>query len=118
MTGLHSTWGRVHAWTLAACLGLGGCGRLIGIDDIVYAPDAGSESETDGPREGGSAPDVGGQSEAETGAPGSEGGSESDAESGVIDGPAACKPDAVAFDSHNCGRCGHDCLGGDCRGGT
>lgn len=32
--------------------------------------------------------------------------------------PGACDPSKLTEDTHHCGRCGHDCLGGACRGGA
>jgi hypothetical protein len=102
--------------TLAVWLGFG-CGRLIGIDTITYTPEAGEGADTrDDVPESGAPPDR------QTVAP-------SDAEAGADSAMASvdatdatdatdahvCDPDATDSDKHNCGRCGHDCLGGDCR---
>src|SRR5262249_53063258 len=91
-----------------------GCGRLIGIDAIAYTPDAGEGAETrDAPSESGAFLDR------EVGTPGdAEAGADGPVESGddASDG-YSCDAGATQSDKHNCGRCGHDCLGGECRGG-
>ncbi len=48
---------------------------------------------------------------------GAEGGVEAGTDSGSTGGPDAACGDTLT-DTHNCGRCGHDCCGGLCQGGV
>ncbi len=86
------------SWRLPAffwiAASLAGCSRLIGIDDIVYVEADGAIEE----RQDGSSPiqDVASDAPVENG---------------------TCNLAAVGFDDHNCGRCGHDCLGSTCKNG-
>lgn len=80
---------------LVAALVLTGCSALIGVNDIFLDPSAGGPGGTDSSLEG-SATDA---PLAETGGEG-----------------GTCNTD-LQIDKANCGRCGHDCLGGDCKAG-
>jgi hypothetical protein len=80
---------------LASALVLTGCSALIGVNDIFLDPNA---------------------------VPGNEGGFEGSTGDGPITGDGGgdggdCKAD-LQTDKKNCGRCGHDCLGGVCNAGT
>ncbi|HSO40198.1 MAG TPA: hypothetical protein VLT33_47050 [Labilithrix sp.] len=79
---------------VAAALALTGCSALIGVNDIFLDPSAGGGGP-DGSLEGSTSD-----------APTTEGGGEG----------GTCNGD-LQVDKKNCGRCGHDCLGGDCKGG-
>lgn len=80
---------------IGAALVLTGCSALIGVNDIFLDPNVGNGAEGGAPE--GSAVD----------APASETGSEG----------GTCTGDRQS-DKANCGRCGHDCLGGDCKAGV
>jgi hypothetical protein len=90
------------------------CNAILGISDVPVPADAGAEG---GAPEGG--PDA-------TTVTVQDGG---DASSVVSDAPSVGPNDAppgtdapvcsdTGSDTHNCGRCGHDCLGGQCMTGT
>ncbi len=87
-----------------ACALLSACSRLAGIDDIAYVPGDASTETDDGA------------------APTADGAMPTDAvndETGdVSPETSTCNLAATAFDDRNCGRCGHDCLGGTCTGGV
>jgi sugar lactone lactonase YvrE len=101
-------------WTIAALLaGVAcSCGGLIGADFGGWSLGEVDASGPDAPGEV-LAGDVGGEvgDDATAGSDTAVGG---DGDSQGEDG--GCSPD-VAGDPHNCGGCGHDCLGGDCAGG-
>lgn len=97
MTVMLTKLRRVHAIAavgLAALCGASACSALIGIKNITDAP---SDEADGGGLSDGSASDA----------------SPSDA---IADGGGACNAD-LSHDPKNCGRCGHDCLKGDCDGG-
>ncbi|MBX3209779.1 MAG: hypothetical protein KF764_32395 [Labilithrix sp.] len=78
------------------CLGvLTGCAGLIGVPDLTFDEQAGQGNAEGGANDGaaGDAP------------PTNEG------------GPATCDESKLQTDPSNCGRCGHDCLGGACNAG-
>lgn len=83
---------RARLWLAAGAATVFGCASLLGAPDLTYDPNA--------PAGG----DGGGGS---SGRP--------DGSSGGPDG-AACAADP-STDGKNCGRCGHDCLGGTCSAG-
>jgi hypothetical protein len=79
------------------CLGvLSGCAGLIGVPDLTFDDRAGQGN-----------PD---------GAPG-DGSTAGDSTAPPLDGGGACDTAQLATDKKNCGRCGHDCLGGECNAG-
>ena len=80
---------------IGAALVLTGCSALIGVNDIFLDPNTGSGIE-------GGAPET-----STSDAPASETGGEG----------GTCTGDHQS-DKANCGRCGHDCLGGDCKVGV
>ena len=94
-----------------------GCARILDIDSIPYgAPDSGSVGDA------AAEPDVVSPS---ADAPHDEGATvaedASDASNDAKDAPvdvATCNPNFFSSDSHNCGRCGHDCLGAECKNGA
>lgn len=77
----------------AASIALAGCSAIIGVKDLTYDPNASENGGGDG---GGS-----------DGASGADGGG---------DAGATCVAD-LQTDKANCGRCGHDCGGGECNAG-
>jgi hypothetical protein len=81
---------------VAACIAGTGCGLLSTYDFSGYFVEAGSVVEA--------GPDS--TDEAHDGA--------ADARDGGPVDSGACFEEALASDPHNCGRCGHDCLGGAC----
>ncbi len=85
---------------VAASIALGGCGALIGTRDLEFDPSASSSS---GGTEGGSDGPGSADSPSGTDGPNVDGGD---------GGP--CTADTTK-DPKNCGRCGHDCLGGECK---
>ena len=86
----------VLATIVAAAGALTGCGALLDVKDIYFDPNAGAANGPDGSLDG---PATG------------EGASpEASADS------SACFADLMT-DAKNCGRCGHDCLGGTCAAG-
>lgn len=80
---------------IGTALVLTGCSALIGVNDIFLDPDAAGSGE-------GGAPET-----STVDAPGTETGGEG----------GTCTGDRQT-DKVNCGRCGHDCLGGDCKAGV
>lgn len=90
---------RIHlAFSFVAVLT--GCAGLIGVPDLEI--DEGGGGQLDGAASDGSVdPSKDGS------APGTDGG----------DASTTCDPSQLATDAKNCGRCGHDCLGGACNAG-
>jgi hypothetical protein len=86
-------------------LGAGACHRTLGIGDLVYRPADGSPSADAAPAT---------TSPRDAALDGS-GGAPPDAH--VAPGGEACSGD-LSSDGHNCGACGHDCLGGACQMGA
>lgn len=83
----------------AAALGLLGCNALLDVKDIYLDP-AASTAEGGSPE----------------GSVGAEGGGGEGGNGG--DGGTTCGPDVnLQIDAKNCGRCGHDCVGGACNAG-
>jgi hypothetical protein len=95
---------------IGACIWLAACGKLVGIEDIAYAPEGGEEApdQRDGSRDRATGDVEGGELATSVDA-----GDATSVDAG--DGPSVCDPAALAWDKHHCGRCGHDCLGGNCR---
>jgi hypothetical protein len=91
---------RARLWVLLGASALVGCASILGAPDLTYDPNATAGSDGGGASSGG--------------ADGSSGGV--DGSSGGADG-AGCAAD-VNTDGKNCGRCGHDCLGGTCTAGA
>ena len=81
---------------LGTALVLAGCNALLDIKDITLDPNAGGEG----------GPEASSESSTTDSPIGSEGGTET----------STCNGD-LKSDKQNCGRCGHDCLGGDCTDG-
>jgi hypothetical protein len=109
---------------LCVCVSLAACGKLVGIRDIDFEPnveEAGPETNADARAEAGTdgAVDASADMVAE---PSEEAGPEITAPDAASDAgderPPACDSAALGWDKHHCGRCGHDCLGGDCRNGA
>ncbi len=92
---------RVLALLLAALLPA--CGLLIGINDLEAVPASGADS---GRNETG----------ADDGTVGDTG-TEDASDAGIDVGDDAARRCDAAADPENCGRCGHSCLGGQCRDG-
>lgn len=102
-----------------ACIGLGACSDLVGVEERRYVGDDSSAS---------SSPNLAASSSSSTqasqGSTGGAGGGDAIGSGGiggtgtvsVGGGAGGCSSD-VDDDPHNCGACGHDCLGGDCAGG-
>jgi hypothetical protein len=94
-----------------------GCARILDIDSIPYAaPDSGSVEDA------AAEPEVLSPS---VDAPHDEGATVADdaidASNDAKDAPvdvATCNPNFLSSDGHNCGRCGHDCLGAECKNGV
>jgi hypothetical protein len=74
------------------------CNAIVGEKDLTFTPDGGAGGGDDGP---------GGLDGSSSGADTGGGGGDSASESG---GPCS----DTTSDGKNCGRCGHDCLGGKC----
>jgi hypothetical protein len=83
-------------YVVVAAFAVTGCSALLDVNDIYFAANAGGTNADGG--EGGSPGDGGGSSD---------GGTEG----------ALCMAD-LAADKLNCGRCGHSCLGGECKSGV
>lgn len=97
---------------LASVFVLGGCSAIIGVNDITYDPGATQGTDVDGSTTN---PD-GGPTKLEDGATVLPDGAV--VEDGSIDEDSAACPGAnLATDPKHCGRCGHDCLGGECSAG-
>lgn len=92
---------RALALLLAALLPA--CGLLIGINDLEAVPASGADS---GRNETG----------ADDGTVG-DAGTEDASDAGIDVGDDAARRCDAAADPENCGRCGHSCLGGQCRDG-
>jgi hypothetical protein len=86
-------------WALAAALGtLGGCTSILGVKDIYLDSNAVPSDDSD------------------TGPDGNDGdGGNPESSDGPKGGTPTCTN--TMTDSANCGRCGHDCLGGTCTAG-
>lgn len=93
---------RRRAQVLALLAVLTGCAGLIGVPDLTYDESApqGSSGNTSGGIDGSST------------TPKADG-STSPTEAGTV----PCDESKLATDENNCGRCGHDCVGGACEGG-
>src|SRR6516225_6620413 len=104
------------AVALPLCLVLGsGCALIAGIDSIPYGRDAGSPQDAATDQDVATSPD--GDSASDDVVVLNEGG----AADGAVDAPpevAGCNPATLASDDRNCGRCGHDCLGSECKLGV
>ena len=87
------------ASALGAGLVLAACSSVLGFDSLTLLPgEGGTPSGEGGPQDG------------------STDGTAPDAEGGREAGPTCIGVDLTS-DKKNCGRCNHDCLGGDCMGG-
>ncbi len=75
---------------------LTGCAAILGVPDLTFDPDsshgADGAANDDAMNDGGASGDAG--------------------------PPAPCDESKLQTDSMHCGRCGHDCLGGECRSGV
>lgn len=81
---------------VGAALALTGCTAVLGVNDVFYDPGAPQGVGSDAAGGDGATPRG-------DGGPGG--------------GDAACSSD-LQTDAKNCGRCGHDCVGGACKGGA
>jgi hypothetical protein len=79
---------------------LTGCAGLIGVPDLSFDENAASGHSDGGSQNDGSAHD-----------------GDTSPHPGTDGGTGTCDTSKVATDPHNCGRCGHDCLGGTCSAG-
>jgi len=92
---------------VCAVAGAAACNAILGINDVpipvVEGPEAGAPS------------DDGGDSSATTST-----GPDAASDSGVqgAEASSVCTPADLQGDTHNCGTCGHDCLGGACQVGS
>jgi hypothetical protein len=96
---------RSRSRTAIALVGLGGaaailaaCTAVLGFEDLVPLPSEAGPSGRDG-------------------APSGEGGGGTPSTDAATDGPATCNADTSKDPAH-CGRCFHDCVGGDCTAGV
>jgi hypothetical protein len=107
---------RCIAWWAIA---LAGCQAIAGLDAPLSSPgdasawssDAAAVEDDSGQVDGFVAADA----STEADVPSSE---DANADTGLDDASPACDGAVLTTDSHNCGACGHDCLGGQCVNGV
>ena len=113
-----------------AALGLVACNALIGTRDLELASgdDGGGGTTLDGSMpptdsgngqnpDGGQQPDTGNVTSGDDGGSGGDGNVTTGDDGGGNPDTGPCNAN-VSTDTHNCGRCGHDCLTGDCDAGV
>jgi hypothetical protein len=90
---------RARLWAVLGASALVGCASILGAPDLTYDPNATAGGD------------------AAAGGDGALGGDGASGGDGAAGDAGTCNAD-LQTDPKNCGRCGHDCVGGQCNAGT